>query len=52
MLGLTDNYFNGLQSVLDSSMLNQFGNPLELGPLDYPEAIAAGIPAKLLSQLF
>lgn len=52
MLGLTDNYFTGLQSVLDSSMLNQFGNPLELGPLDYPEAIAAGIPAKLLSQLF
>lgn len=52
MLGLTDNYFNGLQSVLDSSILNQFGNPLEMGPLDYPEAIAAGIPAKILTSLF
>ena len=33
---LFQNYFDGLQTILDSSMIGRLGNPLHLGALGLP----------------
>lgn len=54
MIGLMmmSNYFSGVPTVLDSSMMSRFGNPLEMGALSFPSSIDDMATMKMLSAPF
>ena len=51
-LGLVDNYFLGIQTILDSSLLTHNGINLAMGALEYPDAVFQGLPMKMLGKVF
>lgn len=51
-LATIENYFSGLQTVMDSSLWNRIGSPLEGGPFDALEAIESGLVARALGKIF
>jgi hypothetical protein len=52
LLATIENYFSGLQTVMDSSLWNRIGSPLEGGPFDALEAIESGLVARALGKIF
>lgn len=52
LLGMIENYFSGMQTVMDSAWWGRIGLPFEVGPLDYPEAVSEGLVSKYLLKLF
>jgi hypothetical protein len=51
-LATIENYFSGLQTVMDSSLWNRIGSPLEGGPFDALEAIESGLVSRMLGKVF
>lgn len=51
-LATIENYFSGLQTVMDSSLWNRIGSPLEGGPFDALEAIESGLISRMLGKVF
>lgn len=52
LLGTIENYFSGMQTVMDSAWWGRIGLPFEVGPLDYPDAVSEGLVPKYLLKLF
>jgi hypothetical protein len=52
MMLTLDNYFDGVQTIVDSSFMNHLGWPFTLGPLNFPGAVMEGMPAWMLGKLF
>ena len=51
-LGTIDNLFDGMQTVMDSTLWNRIGSPLEGGPFDAIEALESGLMARALGKVF
>jgi hypothetical protein len=51
-LMMVGNYFDNLPTVLDSSMVTRFGNPIEAGALTYPFALDDLATFKVLQAPF
>lgn len=52
LLSTIENYFSGMQTVMDSAWWGRIGLPFEVGPLDYPDAVSEGLVSKYLLKLF
>lgn len=51
-LATIENLFDGMQTVMDSSLWNRIGSPLEGGPFDAIEALESGLMARALGKVF
>lgn len=51
-LATIENLFDGMQTVMDSTLWNRIGSPLESGPFDAIEALESGLMARALGKVF
>ena len=51
-LATIENLFDGMQTVMDSSLWNRIGSPLEGGPFDAIKALESGLMARALGKVF